>query len=122
MRATFARVGIAAALAAAILTGAMATRAQTGEPSAQQHLVRIQNLEFIPPELTVAPGDTIVWINDDLVPHTVTADDGSWGSDELGTGAEWRVIVAPSTSQSYFCAYHPIMAARLQIVERTATR
>lgn len=31
-------------------------------------------------DITVAPGTTVVWINRDTKPHTVTADDGSFDS------------------------------------------
>jgi len=51
-------------------------KAGTSDALNQRHVVEIRNLEFTPKELVVATGDTITWINYDLVPHTVTADDG----------------------------------------------
>ena len=63
-------------IAVAILICTTLSPVKAGDTLNQRHVVEIRNLEFTPKELTVVPGDTITWINYDLVPHTVTADDG----------------------------------------------
>ncbi len=41
---------------------------------------------FAPADAAVEPGDTITWTNEGAVPHTVTADDGSFDSGRLRRG------------------------------------
>lgn len=41
--------------------------------SSSQDTVRMQDLEFMPSQITVTPNTTIVWVNDDDVQHTVTS-------------------------------------------------
>ena len=43
-----------------------------------QHHVNIKSFRFDPKVVTVRPGDTIVWHNHDIAPHTATALVGSW--------------------------------------------
>jgi plastocyanin len=42
-------------------------------PKPKTHTVTMENMRFQPETLTVARGDTIVWINNELVPHTATS-------------------------------------------------
>ncbi len=114
MRILFTIFWIAAVLAVAVL-GIFDT-VKAGEPQSQQHVVEIRNLEFTPKKLDVKPGDTITWINHDLVPHTVTADDESWDSGLINANAQWQTVVKADMFASYFCRFHPTMKARLDIV------
>ncbi len=98
-------------LAAAVLI--MAAVLPATAPS--EHVVEIRGLEFHPDRLEAAAGDTIIWINRDFVPHTVTADDETWDSGEIATGAEWRMTVGENTSGPYYCRFHPMMTARFAL-------
>ena len=62
-------------------------------PSPTYHVVDVRQLQFEPAHLTVAPGDTVVWINRDIVPHTVTALNAAWGSGGLEKNASWQQVV-----------------------------
>ena len=108
-------LGAVAAVAAAAFIGSAAAPLDAAQATARRHIVEIRNLEFFPRELSVEPGDTVVWINRDLVPHTVTADDATWDSEYLGAGEEWQIVVTPGMSGDYVCLYHPKMTARLHI-------
>lgn len=79
------------------------------------HHVEIQKLKFVPATLDVAPGDIIVWTNLDIVPHTVTALDGSWDSGNLDFEAQWSTTVTATMSSSYICRYHPAMKGALGV-------
>ncbi len=105
----------AAAMVAAAFTGVAAAQMAATEPAAQRHVVEIHKLEFRPRELTVAPGDTVVWINRDLVPHTVTAGDETWDSETIDANQEWQIVVRDGLSEDYLCLYHPTMTGRLRI-------
>lgn len=74
----------------------------------RRHRVQMRTVAFDPVVLEVAPGDTITWVNDDIVPHTVTAVDGRWDSGEIPPGAEFRVTAAGDALE-YVCRYHPVM-------------
>src|SRR5213595_999067 len=45
--------------------------------------VSIDNFSFSPPEVSVPPGATVVWVNHDDVPHTVTASARAFASKAL---------------------------------------
>ncbi len=107
--------GTAAALAVAVLLGITSSPMVAGESLPQSHTVQIRNLRFSPSELVVAPGDTVVWVNKDLIPHTITADDRSWDSERLNQNDRWEIVVHEGMRETYFCRYHPSMTGRLLI-------
>lgn len=76
---------------------------------ATAHAVTIRQLRFEPSGLRVAPGDTVVWINRDIVPHTVAPVDESWSSGEMNQNDSFRWIVDEAGQLEYFCQYHPGM-------------
>ena len=76
--------------------------------------VIISQMQFIPATLNVKIGDTIVWINKDLVDHDVTSDKGeSFYSDTLHVGSTWKMVVRDSAG--YHCSIHPTMLGRLAL-------
>lgn len=111
---SFPATSTAAAIVAAVLCSTVWSAAIVNAES-RTHIVEIRKLEFSPAALNVDSGDTIVWINRDLVPHTVTADDKSWDSPTLNTGDEWLTVVRDGMHERYFCRFHPLMKAQLQI-------
>jgi plastocyanin len=40
--------------------------------------VTIDKLVFVPAEVTAKVGDTVEWINNDILAHTATAANGDW--------------------------------------------
>ena len=108
----------ATVIAVAVLVGTTLPPVTAADPPSQRHVVEIRDLEFTPKELVAAPGDTITWINYDLVPHTVTANDDSWDSGFVGAQKQWQTVIETDMYASYFCRYHPSMTARLRIVRR----
>lgn len=87
----------------------------------REHRVKIGDFEFSPAALEVSVGDTILWVNHDITPHTATATDGSWDTGELTKGAEARTAVTAKMGSDYFCAFHPMMKAHL-VISKSATR
>ncbi len=71
--------------------------------------VAITNYAFVPAQISVHPGDTVVWTNHDAVPHTVTALDGGFASGVLATGARFRQRFTSVGKVRYHCAIHPEM-------------
>lgn len=72
-------------------------------------MVEITNFEFRPDTLTVAVGDTVVWLNRDVVPHTASAQDRLWDSGSIGAGASWTYVVSTAVETVYICTLHPSM-------------
>ncbi|HYW09100.1 MAG TPA: cupredoxin family copper-binding protein [Longimicrobium sp.] len=105
-RAGYARV--AAALAAVVAAGCV-----DGAPGAKSHSVSIQGFQYQPAALTVAVGDTVVWINGDVVPHTATAADRAWDSGSIAGKASGRVVMEKAGTHRYVCAFHPNMKAEV---------
>lgn len=71
--------------------------------------VAIQSFAFGPATITVRPGTTVTWTQDDEDQHTVTADDGSFTSSPLVTGQTYtHTFTAPGTYH-YHCSIHPFM-------------
>ena len=72
----------------------------------------IAQMQFTPAELSVKPGDTVIWINNDMVDHDVTSDKKNFFySDTIHVGKMWKMVVKDSAS--YHCSIHPTMQARL---------
>lgn len=91
------------------------TAGQPVPPAARAHVVEMRGFEFIPAEMTVAIGDTILWINRDPVPHTATARDSSWDSGRIEAGDSLRMVVGGEFGGEYFCVYHPMMTGSFQL-------
>lgn len=67
---------------------------------------------FHPAELVVAPGDTVVWINRDIVPHTATRA-GRWDTGTMTQGQRGTFIARARGQEPYACTLHPTMTAKL---------
>jgi uncharacterized repeat protein (TIGR01451 family) len=64
---------------------------------------------FLPTSITIHVGDTVIWTNQGSIQHTVTADDGSFDSGVIGTGATWSMTFSTAGTYSFHCAPHPWM-------------
>ena len=75
--------------------------------------VTIDKLVFSPATVEAKVGDTIEWVNNDVVAHTATVKGG------------WDVMIPPKKSASltlkaagavdYFCRFHPKMRGHLDV-------
>ena len=79
------------------------------------HTVLIEGMRFQPEGLTVAAGDTVVWINRDMVPHTATSASARFDSHEIAPGKSWTHTVRATGEFGYICTYHPLMKAILRV-------
>ena len=86
-----------------------------GMAEASRHGVLIRDFVYDPSPVAARVGDVVTWTNMDIVPHTVTAEDGSWDSGEIGPGETWSMTVTDDVDPGYFCIYHPGMRSRLAI-------
>ena len=70
---------------------------------------------FDPPDAAIEPGSTITWTNNGALPHTVTADDGSFDSGVLNPGDSYTVAFDGRGTVTYFCAIHPEMRGSVTV-------
>jgi plastocyanin len=105
----------ASACGASVEATASADEAPAGAGGSTTHQIAIRGFAFEPPSLRVAPGDTVVWTNADLVPHTATATGGAWDSGSLEDGASWRWVAGHAGTYEYLCSFHPGMQGTLVI-------
>jgi len=79
------------------------------------HTVTIDGTRFSPEALTVSSGDTIVWVNKDLIPHTATSKAGGFDSQIIATGKSWKYVAAKKGRFPYICTFHPTMKGTLRV-------
>ena len=89
--------------------------AAAAKPKPKTHTVTIQAMRYEPEVLTVAVGDTIVWVNKDVVPHTATSGAGSFDSKAIQADQSWRVTILNKGDFAYICTFHPTMKAMLRV-------
>jgi len=76
--------------------------------------VEINDMKFQPAVLTARSGDTVIWINRDLVTHCVTEENSkAWTSLPIPAGSSWKMVVTQNSN--YYCAIHLVMKGRIVI-------
>ncbi|MEO8031861.1 MAG: cupredoxin family copper-binding protein [Gemmatimonadota bacterium] len=101
-----------------IAVGAIGFAAASGWSSSRpaSKLVELTGIAFQPPSLTVSVGDTVVWLNRDLVPHTATATGkGGWDTGSIAVGDSARFVPKKAGQWQYMCTFHPTMKATLTV-------
>ena len=102
-------------VAVAVVFGMLLCMPGAAAPAAPKtHTVKIDASRFEPATLTVAPGDTVVWTNVDLFPHTATSPIGVFDSKEIKPGKSWKYVVPKKGLFEYICSLHPTMKATLR--------
>jgi plastocyanin len=104
-----------AAATAAPPAASAAPAASSAGGGAAAGAVTIQNFAFAPASLEVAVGTTVTWTNQDSASHTVTADDNSFKSDPLGTGATFTHTFTTAGTFTYHCSIHQSMKATITV-------
>ena len=103
-------------LAAALLVAGLFLQSGCGEKTGGRvYRVEIKGMAYAVPELSVVPGDTVVWVNRDIVPHTVTADARQFDSGSMSPSAEWSFVAGARGRIPYTCAFHPTMKGALVV-------
>ncbi len=69
--------------------------------------VTIVDFEYSPEPVRVRAGTPIAWTNEDAVPHTVTAQDGSWGSNVMDEDDTFVATFDEPGVYVYICELHP---------------
>ena len=77
--------------------------------------VSIANMTFNPASITVKAGTKVTWTNNDVMTHTVTADDASFNSGDISSGGIFSFTFSTVGTFNYHCSIHPSMTATITV-------
>ena len=106
---------VTALAVAALAAGALASQ---GAPAADAK-VQIDQYAFLPQRVTVKPGTTVTWTNDDDDSHTVASSSKLFKSKALDTNDKFSFTFTTPGTYEYFCSLHPHMTGAV-VVETPA--
>src|SRR5450631_1474353 len=112
-------MNLARTLALGAIAGLVAAAIAASPARAADTEVKIDNFTFNPQQITVKAGSTVVWLNHDDIPHTVTSSTQAFKSKALDTDDKFSYTFATPGTFKYFCALHPHMTGTI-VVEASA--
>jgi plastocyanin len=78
--------------------------------------VAMTNLSYNPASVTVLPGTTVCWMNNDGLTHNVTSDvTGAFSSGPIGPGESYRQTFSTEGTFGYNCTIHAGMTAKVVV-------
>jgi plastocyanin len=82
---------------------------------AEDYTLKIKDFMFMPMALTIAPGDTVTWDNQDGEPHTVVSLDGAFRSKALDESDKFSHKFDSAGTFKYLCSIHPKMVGAITV-------
>lgn len=113
LRARTAAARLGAALMLAIGVGS--ARLPAGAAAAPAPPIQIENFRFDPPELVVAVGSTVTWVNRDEELHAIVSEQGAFSSPGLDTDGSFAHEFDAPGRYEYQCALHPQMKGTIVV-------
>jgi plastocyanin len=74
----------------------------------------MENMAIAPAETSAKVGDTIEWINKDILVHTATARNGDWDV-MMPAKKTVTLVLKKAGTIDYYCRFHPNMKATLTV-------
>lgn len=100
-----------------LFVAALAVACGSASASPNAVTVAISNFTFQPNDLHVKVGTTVIFKNEDDIPHRVAATDGSFYSKALDTDDIARVTFTKPGVFPYFCTLHPRMQGKIVVTQ-----
>jgi amicyanin len=75
--------------------------------------VSMDHNTFIPAEITVVPGTTVTWVNNEAMPHTVVDSNKGFRSKTLIKDARFSFTFTTAGDYDYQCSIHPNMKGKV---------
>ena len=100
------------ALVALPLVGIAATAASALASARLQ--IPIAGVAFTKADVSVTVGDTVEWVNNDIVDHTATDRKDGWNL-SIAPGKTASVVMKTPGTFEYFCRYHPNMVGHIVV-------
>jgi plastocyanin len=85
-------------------TPTTATVSGGGEPGTFN--VDMVGFKFVPAEITIPAGSTVIWTNKEAPKHTVTEDNGAFDSGTMEKGATFSRKFDTAGTVGYYCKFH----------------
>jgi plastocyanin len=104
MRRTISAAGVTALLLVLALRSAGAAIVQ----------IKMAQVAYAPAQVSAHVGDTIEWVNEDIVAHTATARNGAWDV-MIGPNAKASVVLKSAGTIEYYCRLHPNMVGSITV-------
>ncbi len=99
-----------------IADGSSTILSDSSSTSPRIHQVTLKDFAFVPASLTIIPGDTVVWMNEDSVSHTVTSNSGKELTSSLfGKGETYEHTFTTAGTFSYHCIHHRTMRGTIVV-------
>jgi plastocyanin len=76
--------------------------------------ITMENLVISPAQASAKVGDTVEWINKDVLVHTATARNGDWDVN-LPPKKSGSLVLKKAGTVEYYCRLHPNMKATLVV-------
>ena len=106
--------GICVLMVSGLAACGQSTR-QTERARPKTHTVRMEGMVFQPASLTISAGDSVVWVNKDLVPHAAAATEPAFDSRAIAFDNSWKHAFSAPGEVNYVCPFHPTMIGTLQV-------
>jgi plastocyanin len=94
--------------------GVLLLLASQATAASHTYTVVIDKLKFGPLPAVLHKGDSIVWMNKDILRHSATAADHSFDVD-LMPGKAGKIVLNKVGAIPFVCRYHPGMRGVLQV-------
>ncbi|MBU3030721.1 amicyanin [Paracoccus marinaquae] len=80
--------------------------------------VEIDKMKYQTPEVTIEAGDTVYWINREVMPHNVAfkegiVAEGAFRGEMLTKDQAYAITFTEAGSFDYFCTPHPFMRGKV---------
>lgn len=98
-------------LALVVLPFAHRAAAQNAAPV----VVEMTKLRFTPAEIAIRAGDSVAFLNRDLVPHTATARDQSFDTGILRQDERTEIAFPEAGEFAYVCRFHRHMTGIIRV-------
>ena len=113
-------IRVARALAVAVFAAATALPAASAHAAGSE--VKIDNFTFAPQRVVVKAGTTVIWINDDDIPHTIASSTKLFKSNALDTEDKYSFTFTTPGAYEYFCSLHPHMTGTIVVEAASGSR
>jgi len=99
------------------LGGLSLAAAATSQAAPKQYTVVMANMNYGALPGGAKVGDTIVWVNRDTVPHTVTARDHSFDL-RVAPGQSGKMTLQKAGTFPFYCIFHAMMRGTLKVAAK----
>ncbi|HEX6671831.1 MAG TPA: plastocyanin/azurin family copper-binding protein [Nitrososphaeraceae archaeon] len=70
---------------------------------------------YAPRAINVMPGSIVSWTNEDMTPHTVTANNNLFDAGPISPGDTFENVFDTPGELGYHCSIHPWMTGRVMV-------